>query len=114
MKYYEVQKHLAVTRHIYNNMILTVSAITWKKLSPEQQTIFREEGTVAGDLMRKLIGDEEAGLIKKMQDLGMAVTQPDLAPFRAKMDPAYKEVADAYGADNVKKFRELVDQGRKG
>jgi hypothetical protein len=30
------------------------------------------------------------------------------------MDPAYKEVADAYGADNVKKFRELVEQGRKG
>jgi tripartite ATP-independent transporter DctP family solute receptor len=114
MKYYEVQKHLAVTRHIYNNMILTVSAITWKKLSPEQQTIFREEGTVAGDLMRKLIGDEEVGLIKKMGELGMAVTQPDLAPFRAKMDPAYKRVADAFGADNVKKFRELVEQGRKG
>src|SRR3954453_4333248 len=42
-KFYEVQKHLAITRHVYNNMIHTVSANTWRKLSPEQQNIFREE-----------------------------------------------------------------------
>ena len=42
-KFYEVQKHLAITRHIYNNMIYTVSAATWKKLDPAQQVIFREE-----------------------------------------------------------------------
>ena len=29
-KFYEVQKYLAITRHIYNNMIHTVSATTWK------------------------------------------------------------------------------------
>ncbi len=112
-KYYEVQKHLALTRHIYNNMIHTVSAITWKKLSPEQQTIFREESKAAGDLMRKLIGDEETDLVKKLGGFGMAVTRPDLAPFRAKMGPAYKRIADFAGEDNVKKFQMLADQGRK-
>ena len=40
-KFYEVQKYLALTHHIYNNMILTVSAITWNKLTPGQQWIFR-------------------------------------------------------------------------
>jgi len=29
-KFYEVQKYLAITRHIYNNMIHTVSAATGK------------------------------------------------------------------------------------
>src|SRR5271169_6050031 len=33
-KFYEVQKYLAITRHIYNNMIHTVSAVAWKKLDP--------------------------------------------------------------------------------
>ncbi len=42
-KFYEVQKHLAITRHIYNNMIHTVSAAAWKKLDAGQQAIFREE-----------------------------------------------------------------------
>ena len=71
---------------------------TGKKLSPEQQAIFREESAAAGDLMRKLIGDGEAEQIKKLEAAGMQVTRPDLAPFRAKMEPAYKRIAD-YAAD---------------
>src|SRR5271154_611320 len=88
-KFYEVQKHLAITRHIYNNMIHTVSATTWKKLDPSQQTIFREESAAAGTLMRKLIADDEADQINKIAAAGVQLTRPDLAPFRALMGPAY-------------------------
>jgi TRAP-type transport system periplasmic protein len=112
-KFYEVQKHLAITRHIYNNMIHTVSAATWKRLTPQQQTIFREESAAAGDLMRKLIADDEADQIKKLEAAGMQVTRPHLAPFRARMEPAYRRIAAYAGEDNVKKFRDLVEQGRK-
>jgi TRAP-type transport system periplasmic protein len=112
-KFYEVQKHLAITRHVYNNMIHTVGVNSWKKLTPAQQQIFREESTSAGDLMRKLIGDAEADQIKKLETAGMLVTRPDLGPFRARMDPAYKRIAAYAGEDNVKKFRDMVDQARK-
>ena len=111
-KFYEVQKHLAITRHVYNNMIHTVSAATWKKLTPAQQAIFREESAAAGNHMRKLIADDEADQIKKLEAAGMLVTRPDLAPFRAKMEPAYARIASYAGEANVKKFRELVEQGR--
>jgi TRAP-type transport system periplasmic protein len=113
-KFYEVQKHLALTRHIYNNMIHTVSAAAWARLTPGQQAIFREESTSAGELMRKLIADQEDDQIKKIEAAGMAVTRPDLAPFRALMGPAYERIAAYAGADNVKKFREMADQGRTG
>jgi TRAP-type C4-dicarboxylate transport system substrate-binding protein len=113
-KFYEAQKHLAITRHIYNNMIHTVSAATWKKLTPEQQKIFREESVSAGDLMRKMIADQETDQIKKIAAAGVQVTQPDLAPFRAMMDPAYKRIAAYAGEDNVKKFRAMAEQGRTG
>jgi TRAP-type transport system periplasmic protein len=113
-KFYEVQKHLALTRHIYNNMIHTVSAATWARLTPGQQAIFREESASAGELMRKLIADQEDDQIKKIEAAGMAVTRPDLAPFRALMRPAYERIAAYAGADNVKKFREMADQGRTG
>lgn len=111
-KFYEVQKHLALTRHVYNNMIHTVSANTWKKLTSDQQQIFREESASAGDLMRKVIGEAEADQVTKLSGLGLQVTRPDLAPFRAKMDPAYKRIAAYAGEENVKKFREFVEQGR--
>jgi tripartite ATP-independent transporter DctP family solute receptor len=112
-KFYEVQKHLALTRHVYNNMIHTIGVNTWKKLSPDQQTIFREESAAAGNLMRKLIADQEADQIKKLEAAGLQVTRPDLAPFRARMEPAYKRIAAYAGEVNVKKFQEMVEQGRK-
>jgi TRAP-type transport system periplasmic protein len=112
-KFYEVQKHLALTRHVYNNMIHTVGVNTWKKLTPPQQAIFREESVAAGDLMRKLIADGEADQINKLAAAGMQITRPDLASFRARMDPAYKRIAAYAGEDNVKKFRDLVEAARK-
>ena len=113
-KFYEVQKYLAITRHIYNNMIHTMSAMAWSKLNAGQQAIFREESTSAGELMRKLISDQEDEQIKKIEFFGMAVTRPDLAPFRAFMGPAYERIAAYAGGDNVKKFRQMAEQGRNG
>jgi TRAP-type transport system periplasmic protein len=113
-KYYEVQKHLALTRHIYNNMIHTMSAASWAKLDATQQAIFREESASAGDLMRKMIGDQEAEQIQKLQAAGMQVTRPNLAPFRALMGPAYERIAAYAGADNVKKFKAMAEAGRAG
>ncbi|HUN98001.1 MAG TPA: TRAP transporter substrate-binding protein [Bradyrhizobium sp.] len=110
----EVQKHLALTQHVYNNMIHTVGVNSWKRLTPEQQTIFREESKSAGELMRKLIADAESDQLDKLQKAGMQLTRPDLAPFRAKMEPAYKRIADYAGADNVKKFRDIVQKYHNG
>jgi TRAP-type C4-dicarboxylate transport system substrate-binding protein len=110
----EVQKHLALTQHVYNNMIHTVGVNSWKRLTPEQQTIFREESKNSGELMRKLIADAESDQIDKLQKAGMLVTRPDLAPFRARMEPAYKRIADYAGEENVKKFREIVDKYHRG
>jgi TRAP-type transport system periplasmic protein len=113
-KFYEVQKYLAITRHIYNNMIHTVSATAWKKLDPGQQAIFREESAASGDLMRKLISEQESEQIAKIQAAGVQVTRPDLGQFRALMAPANERIAAYAGPENVKKFQELAEQGRKG
>jgi TRAP-type transport system periplasmic protein len=103
-----------LTRHVYNNMIHTVGVNSWKRLTPDQQAIFREESKNSGELMRKLMADSENDQIDKLQKAGMQITRPDLAPFRAKMDPAYKRIAEYAGEDNVKKFREIVDKYHKG
>jgi TRAP-type transport system periplasmic protein len=95
-------------------MIHAVGVNAWMKLTPEQQTIFREESVAAGDLMRRLMEEGEADQIKKLEDAGLEATKPDLAPFRALMEPAYQRIADYAGADNVKKFRGMVDEARKG
>jgi tripartite ATP-independent transporter DctP family solute receptor len=112
-KFYEVQKHLALTRHVYNNMVHVVSAKSWAKLTAEQQKIFREESKSAGAYMRKAIVAEETDQIAKMEKAGMKVTRPNLAPFRAAMAPAYERIGKYAGEDNVKKFMKYVEDARK-
>jgi tripartite ATP-independent transporter DctP family solute receptor len=82
-KLYEVQKHLALTRHVYYNLLHLVSARSWAKLTAEQQQILREESKAAGDGMRKKIIGEEEELIAKMVEAGVSVTRPDHESFRA-------------------------------
>jgi tripartite ATP-independent transporter DctP family solute receptor len=112
-KFYEVQKNLALTSHVYNNMVHVVSTKTWAKLTPEQQKVFREESKVAGAYMRKAIMAEEADQIAKMGKAGVKVTRPNLAPFRAAMGPAYERIGKYAGEDNVKKFMKFVEDARK-
>lgn len=113
MKFYEVQKNLALTKHIYNNMIHTISAKSWVKLTPEQKTIFREESKRAGDWMRQQVESQEGDVVTKMQAAGMQVTRPDLAPFRKAMTPAYDKICKYAGEDNCKKWMEYVEAARK-
>jgi tripartite ATP-independent transporter DctP family solute receptor len=112
-KFYEVQKHLALTRHVYNNMIHVLSVKSWAKLSPEQQKIFKEESKAAGALMRKTLIDDEENLVSKMEKSGMKVTRPESAPFRAAMGPAYERIGKYAGEDNVKTFMKFVEDARK-
>jgi tripartite ATP-independent transporter DctP family solute receptor len=112
-KFYEVQKNLAITGHVYNNMVHVISVKTWAKLTPEQKTIFREESKAAGAYMRKAIMAEEADQIAKMEKAGVKVTRPNLAPFRAAMKPAYERIGKYAGEDNVKTFMKYVEGARK-
>jgi TRAP-type transport system periplasmic protein len=113
MKFYEVQKYFALTRHIYNNMIHTISAKTWAKLTPEQKTIFQEESKRAGAYMRQLVVSQEEDLLKKMEAAGTQVTRPNLAPFRAAMQPAYDKIFKYIGEENGKRYMEYVEAARK-
>jgi tripartite ATP-independent transporter DctP family solute receptor len=112
-KFYEVQKYLTLTRHVYNCMVHVVSTKSWAKLTPEQQRIFREESKSAGAFMRKAIVAEEADQIAKMEKAGLQVARPNLAPFRAAMGPAYERIGKYAGEDNVKTFMKYVEDARK-
>jgi tripartite ATP-independent transporter DctP family solute receptor len=111
-KIYEVQRHLAITRHVYNNMIHVVSLRSWRRLSPTQRNVVQEESAAAGDLMRRLIAEQEADQVTRLTAYGVTLTRPDIAPFRARMEPAYARIAAYAGEDNVKTFRGLVEQAR--
>lgn len=112
-KLYEVQKHLALTRHVYYNSLHLISVKSWARLTPAQQAIVREESRAAGAGMRKRIVEEEEALLAKMAAAGVRITRPDLAPFRAATAPVYRRLEAEIGVEYVRKFLKMVDDERQ-
>ncbi|NLG84666.1 MAG: TRAP transporter substrate-binding protein [Firmicutes bacterium] len=108
-KLYEVQKYLALTGHVYNCMVHVMSKKVWDRLSRSQRRIIQEESTAAGAYMRQLIQSEEDDLVKKLQELGMIVTRPNIAEFKARMGPAYKRIDEYAGSGYVDKYLKMVE-----
>lgn len=112
-KFYEVQKHVALTRHAYSCLIPVVSTKTWAKLTAEQKQILKEEAKRSGDWVRRELNNEETDLIGKFEKAGLQVTRPDLKPFRAAIASANDKIYKRYGEDNVKTFLKFVEDARK-
>jgi tripartite ATP-independent transporter DctP family solute receptor len=112
-KFYEVQKHVALSRHTYSCSMLLMSTKSWKKLTAPQQEIFREEAKRAGDHVRKVLNNEEKDLVAKMEKAGLKITQPDPKPFRASIGSAYEKIYKRYGNDNVAMMKKFAEAARK-
>lgn len=105
----DFQKHLAVTRHVYNSMVHVINRDTYDSLTPEQQTILMEESCAAGTMMRDAVQKQEAEEIEELKARGMEVTTPDLVPFAAMMGDARARVAEYSGKENMEKFLSFLD-----
>lgn len=107
-KLYEAQKYLALTYHSYNSMVAVMSKASWGKLNADQQKIIKEEAQKAGQWFRDENLKAEKGLVAQLKEKGMQVTEPDLAAFKAKMQPAYDAIAQYSGKANVDAFLKMV------
>ncbi len=109
-KFYEAQKHLTLTNHVYNSWVHVMSKKTWEKMTPEQQKIVKEESKRAGDWMRAEIQKNEANLVIQLKDKGMLVSTPKQADFKARMKPAYDRIGQYAGKENVETFVRMAEE----
>lgn len=104
MKFYEVQKNIALTNHFVASKAVTVSEKTWAKLNDQQRGWLMEAAKAGREVNNKLMMDDEANLVAFFKEQGITVTQPDLAPFRAAMEPFYKKLEEQFGAGSIDKL----------
>ncbi|MDR2788949.1 MAG: TRAP transporter substrate-binding protein [Candidatus Accumulibacter sp.] len=113
LKLYESQKYISIVNYLYSSMVHLVNKNVWNKLTPEQQSILREESDSARLLMRKLIRDAEAVQIADMQKKGIRIDSPALKPFQDKMGSAYEKIKQNVGAENFEKWMQMAAATRK-
>ena len=78
-KFFEVQKFLSVTNHVYTANPVVISRKTWDKLAPADQKLVKEAVQEAGAFQRKLSRDASAGARKELesQDAGQRCAAGD-------------------------------------
>jgi TRAP-type transport system periplasmic protein len=97
-KFYEVQKYVVMSKHIYSVWVLLISKKTWDALSPDEQKALQEAAREATAFERKTIreyGDKALGELKKN---GMQVTELSAAEH-AKMRDKLKPVVDKFSKE---------------
>lgn len=111
-KFFEVQSHIALTRHIYASIMFAANPRSWARMNDEQRAIVTEEATVAGAAARKGVQEKEEWFLGEMKKAGLAITHPAVAPFRDKMGPAYDQLKKALGEDTWKTWAAFVKEAR--
>ncbi|KJU80095.1 ABC transporter substrate-binding protein [Ectopseudomonas oleovorans] len=99
-KFYEVQKYLTVTNHVYSPWIVTVSKRWWDGLSQTEQNILLEAAKKARDFERKDTREEAARALAELKDKGMQINEVEAAEvqrMREQAAPAIQKVVDTVG-----------------
>ncbi len=99
-KFYEVAPNVTLTNHVYSPIPMAISEKTWQKLSPADQKAVAEAAQIAGKLSRQLISGNDENQLKEMAAKGAKInSKPNVAAFRAAVQPVYGKARDKFGAD---------------
>ncbi|HTX54324.1 MAG TPA: TRAP transporter substrate-binding protein [Candidatus Baltobacteraceae bacterium] len=106
-KMYEVQKHLAMTGHIYNSAYVLVNNKFWTGLPADLHKIAEEAIQEATAFQMDFVANLDKKLLEDCKSKGMQVTTPDLEPFRKATAPAYDVFYAKFG-DRGRKIIETI------
>jgi tripartite ATP-independent transporter DctP family solute receptor len=80
-KLYEVQKHLALTSHMFQMTPFLMSKRSWDRLSEVDHKLLKEAALEATTLQRKMSQDADDKLLAELKAKGVQVTAVDKAVF---------------------------------
>ena len=101
-KFYEVQKYMTVTNHVYSPWIVTASKKWWDQLSKDEQKVLMDAAKVSRDFERKDTRDEAAKAMGDLKAKGMEINQlspAESARMRDKLTKVYASIGADIGMD---------------
>ena len=105
-KFYEVQKYLSLTKHVYSPWIVTASHAWWQRLSPEERAAVQASAEASRTFEREDSRRSTENALKFLSEQGMQVTHisdAELARMRQKIQGVLKSSGHAEKLDWVNK-----------
>ncbi len=103
-KFWEVQKHIALTNHQYNPQSVIFSKKIWDTLSPVERKIIDDSSDEATKYQREQSRAAVAANVELLKKNGMIVTQfppAEVAKLREKMKPVIAKFSASVGDATV-------------
>lgn len=101
VNFFEVQDYLNMTQHVYSPAPLMMGLDLFNSFPKEDQAIILEAAQIALPVQREASQELEDRYLGQLEELGMTVTHPDLAPFREAVKPVIDKWAPTVGEDLV-------------
>jgi TRAP-type transport system periplasmic protein len=104
--FYDVQKYLTISNHVYSPATLFINSSKWDSLTKDQQDIILEAAGEGRDLNRKMNQEQDEEMVKGLEEKGMEVTViEDIKPFQEATKPVWDQVSKEIGGNS----QELID-----
>jgi tripartite ATP-independent transporter DctP family solute receptor len=108
-KLYEVQKHLALTSHMFQMTPFLISKRSWDRLSEADRKVIQEAANESTELQRRLSIEADEKVLADLKARGVQVTTVDKAAF-AK---ATEKVDDKWLASPIGPYlKKVIDAAR--
>ena len=101
-KFYEVQKYLSVTNHVYSPWIVLASKKWWDTLSKDEQKILMDAAAASRDYERKDTREEAGKALAELKAKGMQINElspAETARMRDKLTRVNASIAANVGMD---------------
>lgn len=101
-KFYEVQKYLSITNHLYTVMYLLMSDAAYQKLDADTQAMFKQAGREATAYSVEVGIKADNEIVGFLKTKGMQVNQADIDAFVGASKPIWGDWAAETGGDAQK------------
>ena len=115
-KFYEVQKQMVLSKHIYSAWVLLLSKKTWDTMSPEEQKIMKDAGREATAFERKSIRALNEKALGELKKVGMNITElpaAEQAKMREKLQPVVAKYSKEFGEESTREMMAELEKARK-
>jgi tripartite ATP-independent transporter DctP family solute receptor len=99
-KFYEVQKYVSMTNHMWDGFWILANRAAWNKLPQATRDIVDRHFNAAALLEREDVAKVNDSIAGKLKAAGMQFVEPDLKAFRAALNATtfYAEWKEKFGA----------------
>ena len=115
-KFYEVNKYVSATNHVYATNPVQISKRFWDKLSPAEQKLLQEAAIEAQNYQRVVSRDVAGKAVAELKAKGMIyndIAPAELARMRAEVRPVYDKFAASYDPAVMSLFKSELERVSK-